>query len=54
MKAKLSEAIELYGKEVVAEVYSIVRMSDPDCAFIAFQDQGMFEHAECVEFLFFG
>jgi len=47
------EAITLFGKQIVNEVIEIVEMSDADGAWSLFNDQGMFEHAECVEFLYF-
>jgi len=52
-KNKLKEAIENYGRVVVSEVIEVVQMSDPDGSYSMFQDMGMFEHAECVEFLYF-
>lgn len=52
-KEKIEAAIEAYGREVVAEVREIVYLSDPDGAWSMFEDMGKFEHAECVEFLYF-
>ena len=48
------EAIEIYGKSIVSEVIMMVEMSDADGMYTQFQDMGMDEHAECVEFLYFG
>lgn len=53
MKEKLEEAIEIFGSDVVAEVKEIVYLSDADGAWSLFEDMGKFEHAECVEFLYF-
>ena len=50
---KFKEAIETYGPEIVAEVMNLVQMSDPDGCYTTFEDMGMFEHSECVEFLYF-
>jgi hypothetical protein len=49
----LTEAEAVFGAEVVETVVSLVEMSDPDGAWALFQDQGMDEHAECVEFIYF-
>lgn len=48
------EAIEIYGKSIVSEVEMMVEMSDADGMYTQYQDMGMDEHAECVEFLYFG
>jgi len=39
--------------EVVNEVRMIVEFSDPDGAYTTFEDQGMYDHAECVSMLYF-
>ena len=52
-KAKIREAAELFGANVIRDVLSIVSVTDADGAWATFQDMGMFEHAECVEFLYF-
>jgi hypothetical protein len=49
----LNAAVEQFGAGVVETVVSLVEMSDPDGAWALFQDQGMNEHAECVEFIYF-
>jgi hypothetical protein len=49
----LNAAVEQFGAGVVETVVSLVEMSDPDGAWAMFQDQGMDEHAECVEFIYF-
>jgi hypothetical protein len=50
----LELAINIFGREIVDFVVSMVSLSDPDGAYTAFEDEGMFKHAECVELLFFG
>jgi|LauGreDrversion4_2_1035121.scaffolds.fasta_scaffold54831_3 hypothetical protein len=52
-KEKIQEAIETYGRDVVAEVRELVAISDPDGVWSTCQDMGMFEHAECIELLYF-
>lgn len=50
---KLKEAIDTYGSQIVSEVRELVAVSDPDGVWSMFQDMGMFEHAECIEELYF-
>lgn len=52
-KQAYQEAVQNYGKQVVSEVLNLVYVSDADGMYTTFQDMGMDEHAECVEFLFF-
>lgn len=47
------EAIETFGSQIVNEVIMLVEISDADGMYSHFEDMGMYEHAECVEFLFF-
>lgn len=47
------EANELFGSDVVSEVMMAVQLADADFAYSHFEDMGMLEHAECVEFLYF-
>ena len=49
----LTEAEEIFGSDVVETVVTIVETSDPDGAWALFRDQGMDEHVECVEFIYF-
>lgn len=49
----MEQARELFGEIVVLDVIEVVEMSDPDGAYTYFDDMGMFDHAECVEFLYF-
>ena len=48
------EEIEIYGNAIVNQVEMMVEMSDADGMYTQYQDMGMDEHAECVEFLYFG
>lgn len=52
-KERIKEAKEIFGEEIVQEVLEIVHLSDPDGAHSLFEDFEKFEHAECVEFMFF-
>ena len=52
-KETLKEAIEIYGRTIVSEVMNLVYVADADGCYSTFQDMGMDEHAECVEFIFF-
>ena len=49
----INEAIEIFGEDVVYQVMEVVAMSDADGAHTMFEDNGMFEFAEAVEFLYF-
>lgn len=50
---KLDEAIKMFGDDVVNEVREVVSLSDADGSYTLFEDVGKYEHAECVEFLYF-
>lgn len=52
-KELIQEAITLYGKDIVYEVVSIVSVSDADGAYVLFEDMGQYDHASCVEMLYF-
>lgn len=47
------EAVNLFGENIVHQVEELVSVSDPDGVYSMFEDMGMFEHAECVEHLYF-
>jgi hypothetical protein len=47
------EAIECFGSEVVDLVESLVAVSDADDVWSLMAGQGMDEHQECVEMLYF-
>ena len=50
---KEKEALEIFSLEIITQTKETVEMSDPDAAHTMFEDMGMFEHSECVEFLYF-
>lgn len=52
-KELLSDAIECFGGQIVAEVMEMVHFADPDCMYSTYQDMGMNQHADCLEMLFF-
>jgi hypothetical protein len=52
-KEKIAEAIKAYGREVVSMVLTMVSVGDADGCYTQFEDEGMYEHAECVEFIYF-
>lgn len=47
------DAIEIFGQDVVNTVISTVSVSDPDGCYTMFEDLGYYEHAECVDYLYF-
>lgn len=47
------EAVGIFGKDVVDEVIAIVNLSDPDAAYVQFEDEGLSNHVSCVEFIYF-
>ena len=49
----IDEAKKLYGEDVVFQVMEVVAMSDADGAYTMFEDLGIFDQAEVVEFLYF-
>lgn len=49
----IDEAIKIFGEDAVYQAMEVVAMSDPDGAYVMFEDNGMFEMAEAVEFLYF-
>lgn len=53
MKEKIQEAKDTFGSDILSDVLLVVQMSDPDGAYSMFEDMGMFEHSECVEFIYF-
>jgi hypothetical protein len=52
-KEALKEAVEIFGKQIVSETIQFVQLADPDGAYTTFQDNGMDDHAEVVEMLYF-
>lgn len=53
MEEKLAQAREIYGSDIVSTVTQLVEVSDLDGAWSLFQAEEMWEHAECLEFLYF-
>lgn len=49
----VNEAIKNWGSDAVYQAMEIVAVSDADGAWSMFEDNGMFECAEVVEFLYF-
>jgi hypothetical protein len=49
----INEAIAQWGKDSVYQAMEVVALSDADGAWSMFDDMGMFECAEVVEFLYF-
>ena len=52
-KELLEEANNIFGWNVVYQVKTVVEISDADGAYSHFQDIGKYNHADCVEFLYF-
>jgi hypothetical protein len=52
-KERIAEAIKEYGREVVSTVLTMVSIGDADGCYTQFEDEGMWEHAECVEMIYF-
>lgn len=50
---KIDAAIAQFGEDAVYQAMEVVAMSDADGAHTMFEDLGMFECAEAVEFLYF-
>lgn len=49
----IREARLTWGDNVVDDILEIVYISDPDGAWSLFNDMGMYDHVECIEFLYF-
>ena len=50
---KIDAAIAQFGEDAVYQAMEVVAMSDADGAYTMFEDMGLFECAEAVEFLYF-
>lgn len=50
---KIAAAIAQFGEDAVYQAMEVVAMSDADGAYTMFEDVGMFDCAEAVEFLYF-
>jgi hypothetical protein len=53
IQQKVQQAIDQFGNAIVLEVIEMVTLTDADGAFTSFEDAGMFEHAECLELMYF-
>lgn len=54
MSTKEKQAVEIFGKDVVNEVVTIVNNTgEADCVFTTYEDLGKYTHMECVSFLYF-
>jgi hypothetical protein len=51
-KARLHEAVKIFGQNIVIEVIELVKVCDTDGVYTTFEDMGMYEHAECLSYLF--
>ena len=52
-RSKIAAAIAEFGEDAVYQAMEVVAMSDADGAYTMFEDMGLFECAEAVEFLYF-
>ena len=52
VKARLHEAVKIFGTGVVVDVIDLVSVADADGVYANFEDMGMYEHAECLSYLF--
>jgi len=52
VKARLHEAVKIFGTGVVVDVIELVKVADADGVYTTFEDMGMYEHAECLSYLF--
>lgn len=50
---KISDATELFGREIVEKVIYLCELSDPDEMYITFTDMEMHDEANCVSFMYF-
>ena len=52
--ARVKEAQELFGKELVSEVLIMVQtVGDVDGVFNEYEDRGMYDHMHCIACLYF-
>ena len=50
---KIQEAKTMFDPQIVDEIMELVRISDADGAYTLYEDMGKYEHAECIEYLYF-
>ena len=48
----IKEAIDLYGYEIVNQVFEIMELTNPENEYNIFNDKKMFIHSKCVELLY--
>jgi hypothetical protein len=53
MDQLIKEAVEDYGTDIVNAVTMAVNMSDADIAWSMFSDMELWDHVDCIEFLYF-
>lgn len=51
-KKLIKEAIDSFGYETVNQVFEMMELTNPDDAYIIFNNKKMFTHSKCVEFLY--
>ena len=51
-KKLIKEAIDSFGYETVNQVFEMMELTNPDEAYVIFNDKKMFTHSKCVEFLY--
>lgn len=52
VKARIDEAVKIFGAGIVTTVIELVDVCDADGVYTNFEDMGMYEHAECLSYLF--
>jgi hypothetical protein len=52
VKARIEEAVKIFGEGVVYTVTELVNVCDTDGVYTTFEDMGMYEHAECLSYLY--
>jgi len=50
---RIEAAVKIFGSDIVDFVLSIVYLSDPDGAWSLFESQGMHQHSQCIEEIYF-
>jgi hypothetical protein len=50
---KIESAIELFGADIVHQVITLVSVSDADGVWSLYDDMGMYDHMQCVEYIYF-
>lgn len=50
----ISMAVKIWGEDLVHQTVGVVTLSDPDTARGTFEDLGLFDQLQVVEFIYFG